>query len=413
MEGAVVAPHLLGLPRRVAVGVLLTIAGILAAHTLAILAGPEATLQRVAIVLVVVPAVFAGVHGGRVAGLVSGTLGGLYAIFFFSTFGTREESTARLVLGSAIGLTIFGLSLLVGQLRWRADAANERALEREREGTRAARVAATQLAETNAELRRVNAALRSANEGLEAFSYVVAHDLKEPVRAMAALLEDAEVGTVRPVVRESLHAARLANERLAKLLSGLLEVAHASLVEPGDLVPLHPLDVLEGSSCVARYASLRDERGARIETTSLVGTPPVLATEDHLCQILGNLVLNALRHTDKTSPLVRVSVAPQDADGDMVLLSVEDDGPGFPQGVAEQLTLAKQRPLAVRGGFGLVIVRRAVERLGGNVWFGRSADLGGAAVHLTLPSARPAKVPASTRRAEAREGAASRSAGRR
>lgn len=387
MEETVAPPRVLGVPRRFATGFFLTIVGIVAAHALASIAGPEAALQRIAIVLVVVPAVFAGVHGGRLAGLVSGALGGVYAVFFFVTFGSRDEVSERIAQGVVIGLTIASLSLLVGHLRTRADVANERALSAERDKAHAAKAAATELSEANAELRRANDALSSVNEGLEAFSYVVAHDLKEPVRAMAALLEDAEDEAVKPVVRENVHAARLANERLAKLLTGLLEVARVSRVDDAQLKPVHPIEVLQGEDCLARYAALRDERGARIETSSLLGTPPALATEEHLCQILGNLILNAIRHSPRASPVVRVRVAPQDAEGAMVLVSVEDDGPGFPAGMIDRFMQGQKRSLMTRGGFGLVIVRRAVERLGGKVWFSQSQDLGGAAVHFTLPSA--------------------------
>ena len=372
------------LARRFALAFLVTAGGIVLAHALATLAGPEATLQRVSIVFVLGATLVAASLWGRGPAVVSGALGGAYTVLFFATFGTQGDLGMRVMLGSAIGAAILGFTLLVGALRSRAD----RALAAERERTRALRHKAAELAEANAGLARANDALQFVNEGLEAFAYVVAHDLKEPVRAMAALLEDAEGEAVRPVVRENVHAARVANERLAKLLAGLLEVARASRLDPHAVRPVDPIVVLGSDSCVARYGAIRDERHARVESSSLVGTPPVLATEEHVSQILGNLVLNAIRHNDKTSPLVRVRVAPQDAEGTMVLVSVEDDGPGFDPRVVDQAGRSKPGRIGtIKGGFGLVIVRRAVERLGGSVWFGRSEDLGGAAVHFTVPAA--------------------------
>lgn len=44
------------------------------------------------------------------------------------------------------------------------------------------------------------------------------------------------------------------------------------------------------------------------------------------------------------------------------------------------------RPATLRGGFGQIIVRRAIERLGGSMEFGKSDTLGGAPVRVTLPS---------------------------
>ena len=335
--------------------------------------------------------------------VLSAFLGGLrsalVAIAIYTLYGARfivpPGSDAWLDTspsGMAKVLVVLGIALAVGlptaYLKRRDERLHARVVEAERSRAAAIEQSRRELKEKNEELESLNRALTSVNEGLEAFSYVVSHDLKEPVRAMTAYLEEAEERAQAPEVREAVRAARLSNDRLARLLAGLLEVARASRVEPHALQPIYVGEALESDACSSRYKEAHRERGARIELLCLTGTPPVRATEEHVCQILGNLVLNAIRHNDKTAPLVRVRIAPQDAEGRMVEICVEDDGLGFDPRIVDRLgTIQPGRPATVKGGFGLIIVRRAVERLGGTLWITRSVDLGGAAVHFTLPSA--------------------------
>ena len=304
------------------------------------------------------------------------------------------EGLAKILVVLAIALAV---ALPTTYLKSREDALHARVVEAERARVAAVEQSRRQLKEKNEELEAVNRALASVNEGLEAFSYVVSHDLKEPVRAMTVYLEDAEERAAVPEVRDAVRAARLSNDRLARLLAGLLEVAQASRVDPQDLDAIYVGEALESEACTSRYKEMHRERGARLELLCLTGTPPALATEEHVCQILGNLVLNAIRHNDKTAPLVRVRIAPQDAEARMVQVTVEDDGPGFDPRIVDRLgKIQAGRPATVKGGFGLIIVRRAVERLGGTLWIERSHDLGGAAVHFTLPSASaPEPIPPS------------------
>lgn len=341
-------------------------------------------------ILVATLIVVAGVGfvGGYGAGIVSAALLTLYAFRFYATqdawLSFSSDTLARLPLLAALAALMAGVS---GALHHRELRLRERAVQAEEDKREASERLRRDLAEKNEDLERANRALVAVNDGLESFTYVVSHDLKEPVRAMSALLEDAEEKAVRSDVRTNIRMAREANERLAHLLAGLLEVSRATRVDPSELRPVDILATLNVGACTARFGDVLRERGAILETRALHGTPPALATEEHTCQILGNLVLNAIKHNTKTAPTIRVSVAPQDAEGRMIEVRVEDDGRGFdPRIVNEVGRLTPGRSSAARGGFGLVIVRRAVERLGGKMWVDKSEDLGGASVHFTLPS---------------------------
>lgn len=235
-------------------------------------------------------------------------------------------------------------------------------------------------AEADADRRR----LREANESLQSFSYVVGHDLKEPVRAVEAYLDAAAERVREPDALEAIDRARGANERLRVLLGGLIEWSRATIA-PLELRAIDVRDVLSGP-CRERYQHVLEEREGTLELVG--GFPPVAATEGLLCQILGNLVLNAVRHNPRPHP--RVSVQALGEEEGLVAIAVRDDGPGFPPEVQQRIErMRATRPTTVRGGFGMTIALRAAHLLGGRIEIG-SAPGGGGEVRVYLRIARQA-----------------------
>ena len=223
-------------------------------------------------------------------------------------------------------------------------------------------------AEIEADRRR----LREANESLESFSYVVGHDLKEPVRAVEAFLDVLAEGLDEAEAREALDKARAANERMRVLLNGLIEWSRATIA-PVELRPTDLRAVLLGP-CTARYEHMLEERGARLEIVG--GFPPIAASEGLLCQLFGNLILNAIRHNPRHAPRVTVQALGEE-DG-LVSIAVRDDGPGFPAEVKQRIErMRATRPTTVRGGFGMTIALRAAHLLGGHIEIGGAPGGGG------------------------------------
>ena len=102
-----------------------------------------------------------------------------------------------------------------------------------------------------------------------------------------------------------------------------------------------------------------------------------------LDEMLGNLVENAAKYGGGR---VFVTVKPKGATVD---IEIEDDGPGIPEDMREQL-FARGARLDTTGkpgtGLGLAIVRDVAEIYGGSVHLETSEDLGGLLARLTLPS---------------------------
>lgn len=331
----------------------------LAAH------GPIAlpdTVGSVFLVMSLVTVAYAGLRGGIIVGLVSAALLSLYTFHLFSPHAQVVSSDAA-AIRSAILMMVIGVAM-----------AGAMALVRQREERLRGR-----LVKKARDLGERNEALRRANATLEAFAYVVGHDLKEPVRAIDNYLEAAEEEWGQPEGKEFLLRARDANERLSRLLHGLLDYSRVSS-NALELAAVSLADVLTSEPCRARFAQVADERGAVVNVSPKL--PEVLGNEVALSQAFGNLVLNGIRHNDAPRPQVHVHlglVEPHEVE-----ILVDDTGPGFPAEVRARFDqLRDERPSTVQGGFGLAISHRAVRRLGGRMALDSTPE-GGGRVRVTL-----------------------------
>lgn len=355
--------------RRLAEGLLATAAALVGVEVLS--RGPfamPAPAPAAALLASLACVLYATYRAGLAAGLATSALIGLYTIHFTST-AAFAEFTARTMQGAAI-MTGIGavLAIVVRALERKSSLAARALIEAERQHGRS--------------LAASNLALREANETLEAFAFVVSHDLKEPVRAIQAYLRalDEDHGKALPHDgAELLQSARASTDRLESLMSGLLGLSRATRGEI-ELEAVDVKDVVDSAPCRASYERMLAERHGTLEVEE-DGTP-VLAARALLAQIVGNLVNNALRHNPKPAPVVRISSRATNGDVELV---VEDDGPGFPRPLLDADDLATVPPSG-RGGFGLLIARRGVERLGGKFSIGERVG-GGGRVRIVLKAA--------------------------
>lgn len=328
---------------------------------------------RVLIVPVLLAVVYTSFVGGVRWAIASAGLASLGAfIHELAAVGGMLEREA-VVSAATMAFAFLGTGLVIGTLRTRSDRATSEALQAREEQAHA--------------VEDRNRSLKTANANLEAFTYVVSHDLKEPIRGMDILLDALEEdhgAKLDADGRDLITRCREANERLARLVEGLLELSRAS----AGVFDRRPVDLsrfFATGDCTAPFAPLIEERGATVEYVTGRDPPLVHANESALCQILRNLILNAIRHNPRDRPHVRVRVLPR---GQKVAIVVEDDGPGFGLGQLRKLNLESPHASRVtkEGGFGLVIVRRVADLIGGEVVFGERPG-GGGSVTVVLDRA--------------------------
>ena len=224
------------------------------------------------------------------------------------------------------------------------------------------------------QVRERTAELEERNDELEAFGYSISHDLRAPLRAMQgfsqALLEDCG-DRLDAMGREYAERIVAGAKRMDELIRDLLAY---SRVSRSDLVlvrvPLTPV----AQSALAELSGALRARNASVQVDDPL--PVVMGHPATLSQVLTNLLGNGLKFVppDRT-PALRVSAERLNG---LVRVWVEDNGIGIaPEHQArifrvfERLHSSDDYPGT---GIGLAIVRKAVERMGGQV--GVESDLG-------------------------------------
>ena len=229
----------------------------------------------------------------------------------------------------------------------------------------------SELQRLNAELeRRVTDRTRSlqeATEQLNAFCYSVAHDLQAPLRAQLAfsqvLLEDFGSG-LGADGRDYVDRIAQSAARQGRLVRDLL--AHVSLSRTD--LPMEPVDLAKAVERVRQdlHSEIQNQRAA-IHLGPLPGK--VLANPSSLHLIITNLLSNALKFV-RRGTAARVRIWSEQNSG-LVRLWVEDKGIGIPPkylakifGVFQRLHTIDEYPGT---GIGLAIVKKAAERMSGQV----------------------------------------------
>lgn len=238
------------------------------------------------------------------------------------------------------------------------------------------------VAERTAELKQANAALSAEDERRRLFLAEASHELRIPVTIIRG---EAEIA-LRSGASGSTEAAE-AFERIleqtrdiTRLLEDLFLIARA---EAGGLrLALAPVDVNElVTHLVHDFSRLAFECGASVRA-EVTGTLMATIDASRVRQALSALLDNALRHTREG---VSITLATQ-RDGDFVHISVDDDGPGIPEGEAQDL-FGRFRRGPTRGegsGLGLTVVRALTEAHGGTASL-RTSARGGVSAVVSLP----------------------------
>lgn len=128
------------------------------------------------------------------------------------------------------------------------------------------------------------------------------------------------------------------------------------------------------------------QMGVRISVEQADKSLEVLAGQVRLAQVLMNLMSNALDAMKlQDEPTVRISVLHRDQ---QVIIHVEDNGPGIPEGVAANIfdPFFTTKDVGEGLGLGLSIAYKIIEDLEGQLRYERS-ELGGACFTIELRDA--------------------------
>jgi len=155
--------------------------------------------------------------------------------------------------------------------------------------------------------------------------------------------------------------------------------------------PRHEVEVFSVNDVVAQVATMvaRVHPECSVRTHLEPGAPGLLGESGRLEQVLLNLALNACSAGGGAPTHVELSTR---LDGDRVILTCADDGPGVPEDLRDRILEPFFTTRAAQGGsgIGLSTARRIVEDWGGTVT-AHASPAGGAAFVVSLPAAPAAE----------------------
>ena len=230
-----------------------------------------------------------------------------------------------------------------------------------------------ELEQLNAELeQRVDertAELAAANKELEAFCYSVSHDLRAPLRSIdgfsLAVLED--YGHLLDEEGQGyLQRVRLASQRMAELIDGLLNL---SRLTRGEIVR-QEVDLSTIAGAVAEV--IKQAHPNRDVCVSIEPDLKAYGDSGMLRILFENLLGNAFKFTaNRTDARVEIGKTVE-KESVRTIFYVRDNGAGFDMVYADKLFGAFQRLHTVHefpgNGIGLATVQRIINRHGGEIW---------------------------------------------
>jgi signal transduction histidine kinase len=249
------------------------------------------------------------------------------------------------------------------------------------------------VAERTSQLTQKNDELEMRNHELQQFSWVVSHDLKEPLRKIemfTKILQERYLVAEEKAMDYSGRTIR-ASERMSKLITDLLDYSRLS----SNVVP-EPVDLTElVEDIISDFDYLIEQKQAYIALPPL---PVVPGVPSQLRQVFQNLIGNSLKFSrEGVQPRIDISWeavaeksadAPASADGAWCRITVKDNGIGFDEVYLDKIFIIFQslndRKVYEGTGIGLAIAKKIVEKHNGLIT-ARSIKNEGASFIVVLP----------------------------
>ena len=222
--------------------------------------------------------------------------------------------------------------------------------------------------------------IEARNKELDDFTYVVSHDLKEPlisVEGYAKILRQEYEKAIDDNGMQFLRSILDACSHMKNLIEDLLQLSRVGRLADVKKEVNIPWVVTE---VVEELRFIIQERKARI--TIAENIPNVVSVETYIKVVFRNLLSNAIKFCDKPVPEIEVGVL----GGEHPVFFVKDNGIGIESEYFDKIFMIFQR-LHKRyegTGAGLTITKKIVEAHGGRIWVESTPGVG-STFYFTIP----------------------------
>ena len=233
---------------------------------------------------------------------------------------------------------------------------------------------------TEEEVERLQKALKRANSEFEEFISMAAHNLREPLRDVAAfsqLMSETYAGRLDPDAGVFLERIQEGAAQMQSLLADMVDYWAAGEGERQFSRTDMEAVLRQTLLCTEKQIA---ERSAGVTSDPL---PSVMGDFEMLTKVLRHLIRNAIEYCDAPSPRVHVSCRQMDCNW---VFSVQDNGsgidPAFQKRIFEPFKRLHGRDYP-GNGLGLAFCRKAIGWHGGRMWL-ESAPGAGSTFYFTL-----------------------------
>lgn len=223
------------------------------------------------------------------------------------------------------------------------------------------------------------------------FVSLASHQLRTPLTTIKWYTEGllkGDSGHLNKHQTEHLKQVYQGNERMVELVNALLTVSRLELgtlaIEKKKLnIKKFILELLK------EQAPQIKEKQTQLKTVFDKKYVPIYADESLLHMIFQNLISNAVKYTDNKGTITITLSKPKE-DSKELIFRISDNGCGIPKNQQSKIFTKLFRADNAREkvtdgtGLGLYIVKNAVEKLGGKVWF-ESEENKGSTFFVSLP----------------------------